>query len=185
MTENKNSGHQRSPPPCLSPSSSVVRASFPVPFPVVPPSLPRRSGSLTARATVRALDKARRTTHFRWGFTSPSAHHGTEPPSSPSAGGRGQRRASQKMQAALRVGFFVRRAGASRALFSLWLLSLLSKRKRESDNVPPLGKRRETAFLESKETFLLVSKENFAFLFLLGSKENGSCYFLLRLLKRK
>ena len=35
--------------------------------------------------------------------------------------------------------FSVRRAGANRALFSLWLLSLLSKRKRESDTFPRLG----------------------------------------------
>ena len=79
----------------------------------------KRSGSLTARAAVRALPKVRRTTHFRWGFTFPKAHHGTVSPSSLSAGGRGQRRASQKIQTAPRVGFFVRRAGANRALFSL------------------------------------------------------------------
>ena len=77
------------------------------------------------------------------------------------AGGRGQRRASQKNA----LHFSVQRAGANRALFSLWLLSLLSKRKRESDNVSPACKRIEAVFLKAKKRFYFFLKAKRTFVF--------------------
>ena len=57
-------------------------------------------------------------------------------------GGRGAARGKSQTTGlvfSLYVVFFRVSTGANRALFSLWLLSLLSKRKRESDTFPRLG----------------------------------------------
>ena len=75
------------------------------------------------------------------------------------AGGRGQRCGSRKklnhrLNTLLNMVFFRVSTGANRALFSLWLLSLLSKRKRESDSVPPLGKRGQVVPLTKRNAII-------------------------------
>ena len=64
-----------------------------------------------------------------------------------------------------------RHPGANRALFSLWLLSLLSKRKRESDNVPPLASGKKQFYLQVNKRFAWKQGERFLLLSLAFAQE--------------
>ena len=100
----------------------------------------------------------------------------TKPTASPRGGG-GRGALLKKFKPHRGLDFLSGRTGANRALFSLWLLSLLSKRKRESDNVPQLGK--------AERSFSLCQRENAIISLVLCTLAPGKVLYLALWFKRQ